>query len=68
MCSAYESEKPRVDQVSEKVHPPVVLMNPMTPVETNLLCNAGKPRSINPSLVFTNLYYILSLMRCALSN
>ena len=30
--------------------------------------NTGKPRSINPSLVFTNPYYTLSLVRCALSN
>jgi hypothetical protein len=68
----YESEKIRVDQVSEKVHPPVMIgarSNSCDPaVETNLLCSVGKPRSINPSLVFINLYYTLSLVRCALSD
>jgi hypothetical protein len=70
-CSAYESEKIRVDQVSEKVHPLVMLVPSLTPVilyGTNLLCNAGKPQSINPLLVFTILYYTLSLVKCALSN
>jgi hypothetical protein len=37
-------------------------------VNSNLLCNASKPQSINLSLVFTNLYYTLSLVRCALSD
>ena len=54
-----------------KVHPPEVLVPSLTLgpfYGTNLLWNAGKPQSINPSLVFTNLYYTLSLVRCALSN
>jgi hypothetical protein len=29
-------------------------------------CNTGKHWSINPSLCFINLYYTLSLVRCAL--
>jgi hypothetical protein len=55
-CSAYEGEKIRADQVLEKVHPSVLLVPSLTPMilcETNLLYNAGKPWSINPSLVFT---------------
>ena len=71
-CSAYESEKVRGDQVSEKIHPSVVLVSMSNSVilsmEPNLLCNAGKPWCINSLLVFTNLYYTLSLVRYALSN
>jgi hypothetical protein len=63
----HESKKARVDQVPEKDHPlwcwcQVYALDPS--VESNLLSNVGKPWSINPSLVFTNLYYTLSLMRC----
>jgi hypothetical protein len=49
-CSAYESEKVHVDKVLEEVHPPVVLD---LSVKSNLLCNAGKPRSIQP---FASIY------------
>ena len=41
-CSLNESENTRVDQVLEKVHPPVVLVPSLTSgssMESNLLCN-----------------------------
>jgi hypothetical protein len=47
----YKSEKTHVDQVSGKVHPPVVLVNLEILAGTNLLCNIGKPQSINPRLL-----------------
>jgi hypothetical protein len=40
-CSTYESEKTSVDQVSEKVHPPMVLVNLEILGGTNLLYNVA---------------------------
>jgi hypothetical protein len=47
----YESEKARVDQVSESIHPQRCwcLLDPSE--ETNLLRNEGKPRTYNSSSV-----------------
>jgi len=62
----------RVDQVSEEIRPPVVLVPSLTSVvrlwKLTFSATQATPRAHNPSLVFTNLYYPLSLMRCALSN
>ena len=71
-CSAYQSEKTRVDQVSEKVHPPLVLVSSLTLLDPlwKLTFSATQASlgAYHHSLVFTNLYYTLSLVRCALSN
>jgi hypothetical protein len=60
----------RVDQVLEKVHTSVMMLWSLTLwclYETNLLCNAGKPRSIQPFLVIYKCFYYLSPIICALS-
>jgi hypothetical protein len=52
----YESEKMLVDQVSEEVHSPEVLVsNGTISEETNLLYNEGKPQCISP---FYSIYKI----------
>ena len=71
-CSAYEGEKTSVDQVSKEVHPPVVLVPSLTSVvflwKLTFSATQASPGAYHPSLVFTNLYYTLSPVRCALSN
>jgi hypothetical protein len=60
----------RVDQVLEKVHPLVVMISSLTQRSlwgTNLLCNAGKPRSIQPFSCIYKCFYNSSPMTCALS-
>jgi hypothetical protein len=68
----YESEKIRVDQVLEKVSSTSGVgaksdfYNPLW----NLTFSAtqASPGACNPLPMFTNLYYTLRFVRCALSN
>jgi len=69
-CSAYESEKAHVYQVSEKVHPPVVpcVTNWIFPWDLTFSATQASLGAYHPSITLANLYYTLSLVRCALSN
>jgi hypothetical protein len=66
-----ENEKVHDGQASEKIHPPMVLVPSLTSaILLQILTFSAmqaSPGAYNPSLVFTSLYYTLSLMRCALS-
>jgi len=53
-----ESEEVTVDQVPEREHPPVEVGFDIcgSSEEPNIFTNQGKPRSIQPFLVFTNTF------------